>query len=381
MIVLIATDSFKECMSAIQITDIIANSIRQIYPNADIIKKPLSDGGEGFEDIVINNTKGRHIFCKTHNSIGQLSNSPYGVLPDNKTAIIEMAKTCALADIPPFLRNPLNTSTYGVGEQIFHAAKNGYHNIVIGLGDTGTHDMGIGLLQALKFRFYDTNQKLLPPAKGANQLVSIAKIDDSEVPPLIKNCQFTLACDVNNPLLGKNGAARSYAPQKGATPVIVERLEEGAANFANVIKEHTGKDITHIKGSGASGGVGASMSALLSAKIKSGINLVMQYSSIEQNLKEGVDMVITGEGRMDNQSLNGKVPLGISKLCAKYNIPVIAFCGQLGEKTDIQKHFLTIKEISPKNIPISQAIKMAPQNLEVTIKRTIHNLFSTTSSL
>lgn len=376
MIILIASDSYKECMSAIQITDIIASSVHQIYPEAKIIKAPLSDGGEGFEDIIVSNAKGRHIACEAHNSIGKTIKSRYGALPDGKTAIIEMAKTCALADIPLPLRNPLKTSSFGVGEQILHAAQNGYRNIIIGLGDTGTHDMGLGLLQALNFRFYDADQKLLPAARGAKQLIQIAKIDDCAVPSVIKECNFTVAGDVRNTLLGKNGAAYTYAPQKGATPDMVEELECGASNFAKMIKEYMKKDIADIKGGGAAGGVGAAVSGLLSAKIKSGINLAIRYSSIEQHLRNGVDLVITGEGKMDGQSLKGKAPIGMSKLCAKYNTPIIAFCGQLGKSRRLQKHFSAIKEISPRNLTLTEAIRTAPQNLKTAVEKTISEFFA-----
>lgn len=376
MIILIASDSYKECMSAIQITDIIADTVHQIYPKAKIVKTPLSDGGEGFEDIIVGNAKGRHITCKARNSIGKIIKSRYGALPDGQTAIIEMAKTCALADIPLPLRNPLNTSSFGVGEQILHAAQKGFRNIVIGLGDTGTHDMGLGLLQALNFKFYDIHQKILPAAKGAGQLIKIAKIDDCTVPSVIKECNFTIAGDVHNTLLGKSGAAYTYASQKGATPDMVKELENGASNFAQIIKALTGKDIAYIKGGGAAGGVGAAMSGLLSAKIKSGINLAIRYSSIEQHLKNGIDLVITGEGKIDRQSLKGKAPIGISKLCAKYNTPVIAFCGQLEESRCLQKHFYAIKEISPCNMPLSEAIRTAPQNLKKAVEKTISEFFA-----
>ena len=332
----------------------------------------MADGGEGFEDIIVNNSGGQHVFCSASNALGDKIKSQYGLLPNNKTAVIEMAKTSALADIPLDLRNPMNTSTFGMGEQILHAINQEYQNIVIGLGGSGAHDMGLGLLQALGFQFFDSNNNLLPAAQGAKQLTQIAKIDESQVFPIIKNCHYTIACDVVNLLLGECGAAKTYAPQKGATPDMVEQLEKGAANFANVIKKYNGIDVTSLKGGGAAGGVGAAMTALLGAKMQSGIDLVMQYSGIEQDLAQGIDLVITGEGKMDNQSLNGKVPFGIASICSKYNTPVMAFCGRLGKDwQELKKYFVSINEISPKDMELAQAIKNTPQNLQLAVKQAI----------
>ncbi len=369
---LIAIDKFKECLSAVELTDIISDTIYDIYPDAEIIKKPMADGGDGFEDIIINSTKGKHIYCPAHFCTGEIIDSRYGILPDKKTAIIEMAQTCGLNKIPVPLRNPMNTSTFGMGEQILNAIKHNCNNIVIGLGGAGTHDMGLGLLQALGFKFYDNANHLLPPAKGAKQLTQIAKIDDSNVPEAVKKCRYTIACDVDNLLLGEKGAARTYAPQKGATHEMVEVLEIGATNFAQVIKNHTGIDITNLKGSGAAGGVGASMTALLNAKMQPGIDLVIKYSAIEQYLSQGIDLAITGEGKMDNQTLNNKAPWGIANICAEYNVPVMAFCGRLGDNcTELNKYFVSINEISPRNISLAEAIQNTPQNLVKAVKQVV----------
>lgn len=369
---LVAIDKFKECLSAVELTDIISDTIYDIYPDAKIIKKPMADGGDGFEDIIINNTKGKHIYCPAHFCTGEIIDSRYGILTDKKTAIIEMAQTCGLNKIPVSLRNPMNTSTLGTGEQILDAIKHDCNNVIIGLGGTGTHDMGLGLLQALGFTFYDSKNNLLSTAGGAEQLSEIAKIDDSKVPEKVKKCHYTIACDVDNPLLGAKGAAHTYAKQKGATPEMVEQLEKGAANFAKVIKNHVGIDITNLKGSGAAGGVGAAMTALLNTKMQPGIDLVIKYSAIEQDLAQGVDLAITGEGKMDNQSLNGKVPLGVAKICAKYKVPVMAFCGRLENNcVELNKYFTSINEISPRNISLAEAIQNTPQNLVKTVKQVV----------
>ncbi len=372
MKILVAPDSFKECLSAFEISTIIAQTIHQQFPTAQIIQKPMTDGGEGFEDIIISNAKGKHIFCSAHFCTGELIDSQYGILTSEKTAIIEMAKTCALGNIPAYLRNPMNTSTYGMGEQILHALNQGIDNIIIGLGGAGTHDMGLGLLQALGFAFYGYDGRLLEKGSGGKQLLQIARIDSSKVASNIKKVNYTIACDVDNPLLGTTGAAHTYAPQKGATAEMVEQLEKGAANFADVIKKHTGVDVTRLKGGGAAGGVGAALAALLGAKMQSGIDLVMQYSGIEQELQKGIDLVITGEGKMDNLSLNGKVPFGVAKICAKYKIPVMAFCGRLGNNcAELNKYFVSINEISPKDMDLALAIKNTPQNLAKMVKQAV----------
>lgn len=369
---LIAIDKYKECLSAIELTEIIADTVYNIYPDAQIIKKPIADGGDGFEDIIINNVQGRHIHCPAHFCTGEIIKSRYGILPDSKTAIIEMARTCALSNIQKNLRNPMNTSTFGMGEQILDAINQGCNNMVIGLGGAGTHDMGLGLLQALGFEFYDDKNNLLTNAQGAKQLAQIRRIDERKVPEAVKKCHYTIACDVDNLLLGENGAARTYAPQKGATPEMVEAIENGAANFADVIKNHTGIDVTTLKGGGAAGGVGASMTALLGAKMQSGIDLVIKYSDIEQDLAQGVDLAITGEGKMDNQSINGKAPFGVANICSKYDVPVMAFCGRLGDNCDeLNKYFVLINEISPKDISLSKAIKDTPQNLRKAVKEVL----------
>lgn len=376
MHILIATNSYKEALSAIHATNIISDVIKQICPNCLISQQPLSDGGHCFEDILVNSIGGRHILCNTHNAIGNIIKTQYGIAPDNTTAIIEMAKTCALADIPIKYRNPLMTSSFGVGEQIIHAVNNGCNNIIIGLGDTGTHDMGLGLLQALKFEFFDINNTLLPIAKGGNQLNKISRINDINVDTKIKKCKFTIASDVKNSLLGKTGAAQTFAPQKGATSDMVLELEKGALNFSKVLMKHTQKNVTNIAGCGAAGGVGASMLALLNTEMASGIDLIIKHSKIEQKLKNGVDLVITGEGKLDNQSLTGKAPIEISKLCKKYNIPVIAFCGVLDdENNQLSKTFTLIKEISPRNTTKQEALKQASKNLEKAAYSVLKNYF------
>lgn len=333
MKVIIAVDSFKGCLSSSEIAEIVRDGIIKQFKLQDLpekleIKKIyIADGGEGTVEAFVNMTGGQFIKCESNGPLMERINSKYGVLGDGKTAIIDMASTCAITMVSDTQKNPMNTTTFGMGEQIIDALNRGYRSFIIGLGGACTNDGGIGMLQALGYRFKDINNKVLHNGQGGKQLQLIKDIDFEMVDKRLSQCQFIIASDVTNPLYGKNGAAFTYAPQKGATPEMVIELDKGLKNYAGVIKEKLGVDISEIPGSGAAGGIGGGIIAFLNGKMQSGIELILSCSNFEKEL-ENTDLVITGEGQIDCQTLNGKAPYIITRKANKHKIPVIGICGK-----------------------------------------------------
>ncbi|MGL6105271.1 glycerate kinase family protein [Romboutsia sp.] len=324
MKVVISIDSFKGSLSSIEAANAIKTGITNVYNTADIKIMPLADGGEGTVEALVEGMNGEEGIISVTGPINEKVNATYGILKETNTAIIEMAQASGLPLVPTELRNPLNTTTYGVGEIIKEAIDKGCRNFIVGIGGSATNDGGIGMLQALGFEFYDENNNLVGlGGKVLNQIKSI-KIDNRLKE--LDECNFKIACDVNNPLFGTNGAAHIYGPQKGATPEIVEELDRGLINFAEVVKKDLGKDIANIAGVGAAGGLGFAFLAFLNSKLESGIKIILDEIKLEDVIKDA-DIVITGEGRLDNQTAMGKAPIGVAKLAKKYGAKVIAIAG------------------------------------------------------
>ena len=369
MKIIIAVDSFKGCLSSSEIAEIVSQGIieqlkiHSVQEKVEIKKIHIADGGEGTVDAFVNITGGKFIKCQSSGPLMERINSKYGILGDKKTVIIDMASTCALTMVEKEKRNPMNTTTFGMGEQIIDALNRGYRNFIIGLGGACTNDGGIGMLQALGYRFLDINNEILKNGEGGKQLGIIKDIDLKMVDMRLSQCQFIIASDVTNPLYGKNGAAFTYAPQKGATPEMVIELDNGLMNFANVIKEKLGTEISEIPGSGAAGGIGGGIMGFLNGKINSGIELILSYSSYENELKTA-DLVITGEGKIDKQTLNGKAPYIITKKANACGIPVIGICG----KNELLRNDIgmdSIIEISNPNLSLEYNISCARRYLKI----------------
>ena len=324
MKIVISIDSLKGSLSSIEAANAIKKGILNVDNNAEIVIMPLADGGEGTVDALVEGMNGEEQLISVTGPIGEKVTAKYGILKDTNTAIIEMAQASGLPLVPTELRNPLNTTTYGVGEIIKEAIEKGCRNFIVGIGGSATNDGGVGMLQALGFEFYDENDNLLGlGGKVLNQIRSI-KVDNRLKE--LDECSFKIACDVNNPLYGENGAAYIYGPQKGATEEIVKELDKGLMNFAEVVKNDLGKDIANVAGVGAAGGLGFGFLAFLNSKLESGIKIILDEINLEDVVKDA-DIVITGEGRLDNQTAMGKAPIGVAKLAKKYGAKVIAIAG------------------------------------------------------
>lgn len=324
MKIVISIDSLKGSLTSIEAANAIKTGILNVDSNSDVIIMPLADGGEGTVDALVEGMNGEAEIISVTGPVEEKVNAKYGILRDTNTAIIEMAQASGFSLVPPDLRNPLKTTTYGVGEIIKSAIEKGCRNFIVGIGGSATNDAGVGMLQALGYEFYDENNELV--GLGGQVLNKIKSIKiDNRLKELDK-CTFKIACDVTNPLYGENGAAYIYGPQKGATPDIVEELDKGLRNFAQVVQKEIGKDIAHIEGVGAAGGLGFAFLGFLNSKLESGIKIILEEIKLEEVIKDA-DLVITGEGRLDNQTAMGKAPIGVAKLAKKHNVKVIAVAG------------------------------------------------------
>lgn len=324
MRITVSIDSFKGSLSTIQAGEATAEGIRRAYPDAEVLVKPLADGGEGTADAIITALNGEWVDVTVHNPLGDLIQSRYGIIPSSKTAVVEIAAAAGITLISEEERNPLNTTTFGVGEIILDALSRGCRRFIVGLGGSATNDGGVGMLQALGFRFLDCCGKQVP--FGANGLKDIVEIKTDGAVKELADCSFFVACDVKNTLCGENGCSAVYGPQKGATPQMVKEMDNSLKNYAELTEALIPQADASISGTGAAGGLGFAFLAYLNAKLESGIDLLIKETGLEKYI-EGSDIVITGEGRLDGQSCMGKAPVGIARLAKKYDIPVIAFSG------------------------------------------------------
>lgn len=324
---LFASDSFKGTLSSEKIIELLTESANKVFPGCETAGTLIADGGEGTVDAVIAMTKGSLIEVSVHGPLMEETTAVYGKI-NEESAIIEMAAASGLPMVPAELRNPLNTTTYGTGELIKDALDKGFRNISIALGGSATNDGGMGAMAALGVKFLDKDGKEL---KGqGSDLAKVAKVDISGLHPAVKEAAFTVMCDVNNPLTGPDGATYTFGKQKGGTPEILDELEAGMKSYAKVAGEVLGRDIDNLPGAGAAGGLGAAACGFLNATLKSGIETVLDLIDFDRML-EGVDVVVTGEGRIDWQSAFGKVPSGIGMRCKNKGIPAVAIVGGMGK--------------------------------------------------
>lgn len=331
MRILVAMDSFKGSCTSYNAGEAVCRGIKKIVHDATVVNVPVADGGEGTVDAVIVSGHGEKRTCRVTDPLGNKITAQYGVLPSG-TAVIEMSAASGLLLVPKEKRNPMLTTTYGTGEMIKAVLDEGYTSILIGIGGSATNDGGAGMLRALGVSLLDANGKEL--GFGGEQLLKLHKIDMSGIDPRFRNCRITIASDVANPLCGPDGASYMYGPQKGATPEMVNILDTALANYASIIKAQFGIDVANIPGSGAAGGVGTGFLAFTNAKFKMGIEAVLGLINFDKQL-QGTDIVFTGEGRIDEQTAYGKVPVGIAghakQICA---IPVVAIAGGIGKGSE-----------------------------------------------
>ncbi|AKE60157.1 glycerate 2-kinase [Citrobacter farmeri] len=326
MKIVIAPDSYKESLSATEVAQAIEKGFREIFPDAQYVSVPLADGGEGTVEAMIAATHGSAHSALVTGPLGEKVNASWGMSGDGKTAFIEMAAASGLALVPPEKRNPLITTSRGTGELILQALDSGARNIIIGIGGSATNDGGAGMVQALGAKLCDANGTEV--GYGGGSLNSLNTIDVSGLDPRIKHCAIRVACDVTNPLVGELGASRIFGPQKGATEALILELDRNLAHYADIIKKSLGVDVKNVPGAGAAGGMGAALTAFLGAELKSGIEIVTQALNLEEHIHD-CTLVVTGEGRIDSQSIHGKVPVGVANVAKKYHKPVIGIAGSL----------------------------------------------------
>ena len=332
MKIVVAPDSFKGSLTAVEIADAIGQGVKEIFPEAKIIKIPMADGGDGTVQCLVTATGGEILREKVTGPLGDEVLASYGILGGMKTAVIEMAEASGLTLVPENKRNPLITTTYGTGQLIKAALDQGCKKMIIGIGGSATNDGGAGMVQALGVRLLDREGKEI--GFGGGELKKISRIDISNLDNRLSETEVLIASDVSNPLCGPRGAARIYGPQKGATPEIIEELDKSLAHFAETIKRDLNKDVKDMPGAGAAGGLGAGLMAFLDAELKPGIEIMIEIVKLEQAIKD-TDLVITGEGKIDSQTIYGKAPIGVAKIAKKYNVPVIAVAAIISDDADI----------------------------------------------
>lgn len=377
--VVIALDSFKGCLTSAEAEQAAAQGLRTVFPQCEVICLPVADGGEGMLDVLLTATCGKSVFITAHDPLMELRDARYGISGDGQTAFIEMASISGLPLVAIEKRNPMLTTTFGTGELMRDALQRGCRHFIIGLGGSATNDAGLGMLQALGFRFLDKEGKELgitdegaPCGICGRMLRKVSSIDSSRSHPALKEARFTAACDVRNPFHGKEGAAYVFAPQKGADEAMVVELDAGMQHLAEVIGKHTGQAIADVPGAGAAGGMGGGLLAFLNAELKPGIQLLLTALRFAEKA-EGADLIITGEGKADRQTLMGKVPGGILEEARKQRIPVILLAGSIEDTDELNRAgFRGVFSIVPSPISLQQA--MQPEFAQRNIRRAVEQI-------
>lgn len=332
MKIVIAPDSFKGSLSAKAVAENIRVGIERVYKDIDIRCVPMADGGEGTVQSLVDATRGKILNVRVKGPLLKEVDAFYGILGDEKTAVIEMAAASGLPFVAEGQRNPMITTTYGTGELIKHALDMGCREIIIGIGGSATNDGGLGMAKALGVKFLD--HEGMDICHGGGSLSKLHRIDISGIDKRIRDCKITAACDVDNPLCGPRGATYTFGPQKGARGEMLEILDRNLEHYAEVIKSTLNIDIKESPGSGAAGGLGGGLMAFMNVRLQKGIDIVIETVKLEDHIK-GADLVITGEGMIDYQTQYGKTPYGVAKTAKKYNIPVVALVGQIGKDANV----------------------------------------------
>lgn len=326
MKIVIAPDSFKESLSALEVAKCIESGFREIFPDAEYRKLPVADGGEGTVEAMVAATGGETIRVPVTGPLGEQVEAFYGLTGDGGTAVIEMAAASGLALVEPRQRNPLKTTTFGVGELIRAALDRGARRFILGIGGSATNDGGAGMAQALGVRLLDGQGKDL--GFGGGSLDGLSRIDTTALDPRLAQCRIEVACDVDNPLIGPKGASAVFGPQKGATPAMVRQLDANLAHYADIIQRDLGVAVAELPGAGAAGGLGAAMVAYLGADLRPGVDIVTNAVGLEPMVVDA-DLVITGEGRIDSQTIHGKTPIGVARVAKRHGKPVVGIAGCL----------------------------------------------------
>lgn len=368
MRILIAPNAFKGSISAFDAAKAIEEGILRVMPDADCMLLPIADGGDGTAEVLVYALGGRFISSEVINPLGKPISTTFALLNNGLTAMIEMANASGLRLITSEDRNPLIATTYGTGQLLQAALNVGARKLIIGLGGSATVDGGAGMAQALGARLLDAQGDEIGYGGGA--LRDLHTIDASALDSRLRECEIVAACDVDNPLVGKHGAARIFGPQKGATPEMVMQLDANVAHFAHIIQRDLGIDVLPLPGGGAAGGIAAGLIAFCNARLQPGIDLVLDTIGMDQHL-ENADLVITGEGRIDGQTAHGKAPVGVAMRAKRYGIPVVALAGGIGEGADnLYAHGIdAIIPIVSYPMPLEEAMHGAAILLRETSER------------
>jgi glycerate kinase len=329
--IVVAPDSYKGSVSAIGVANAIEKGIHAVFSEAEVLKVPIADGGEGTVEALVAITGGQMVYEEVMGPLGEKLKAYWGILGDGETAIIEMAAASGLPLVPKDRRDPRVTTTYGTGELVKAALDRGLRKIIIGIGGSATNDGGTGLVQALGARFLDAAGNELP--FGGAALAGLAQVDLTGFDKRIDGTEIMVACDVDNPLCGARGASAVYGPQKGATPAMIAELDTALNVYAKVAAKATGKDIANCPGAGAAGGLGAGLLFFTGARLRPGVDIVLEAAGFAEMLKTA-SLVVTGEGRTDFQTAYGKAPVGVAKLAKQWNVPVVCLAGGLGSGAD-----------------------------------------------
>ncbi|HFK1531281.1 TPA: glycerate kinase [Bacillus cereus] len=367
MKVVIASDSYKESLKAIEVCEAIERGFRAIFPNAKYVKIPIGDGGEGTVESLVDATGGRIISISVTGPLRESVQAFYGVSKDKKTAFIEMAAASGLQHVPVEKRNPLITTTKGTGELILHALNQGAEYIILGLGGSATNDGGAGMLAALGVRFINDKGEVIDPSGGT--LHSLVAIDFSQMDPRLKGVKIEAACDVDNPLVGMQGASFVFGRQKGANVEMMKELDENLKHYANILKRYVSSDVSEIPGAGAAGGMGAAVISVLKGDLRRGIEIVLDYTNFDKHI-EDADLIITGEGRIDEQTAYGKAPVGVAGRAKRFSVPVIAIGGSVSSDYSAvyEKGIDAVFSITTRPMTLEEAYRVVEENIEMTTK-------------
>lgn len=367
MKIVIAPDSYKESMSAQDVAAQIEKGFRDVFPDACYVKLPVADGGEGTVEAMVAATNGRIVNVKVTGPLGDNIAAFFGLSGDEKTAFIEMAAASGLEQVPAQQRNPLLTTSYGTGELIRCALDHGVEHCIIGIGGSATNDGGAGMAQALGAKLLDASGSQI--GFGGGELDKLVSIDIGELDARIKKCRFEVACDVTNPLTGEQGASAIFGPQKGATDQMIELLDNALGHYAEVIRHDLDTDVEQVPGAGAAGGMGAALLAFCGADLRQGIEIVTEALGLDEIVRDA-SLVITGEGRIDSQTIHGKVPIGVARVAKRYDKPVIGIAGSLTADVGVvHEHGLdAVFSVLYHICSLEEALDNAAENVRMTAR-------------
>src|SRR5512137_1242855 len=368
MRVVVAPDSYKGSLSALQVAEAMERGVKAVFPDAEVRKVPIADGGEGTVEALVAATHGTVRHAEVRGPLGEAVRAAWGVLGDGETAVIEMAAASGLPLVPRDRRDPRITTTHGTGELIRAALDAGLRRVIVGIGGSATNDGGTGMARALGVRLLDAAGADLP--EGGAALARLARIDVRHLDPRLADARVIVACDVDNPLTGPRGASAVYGPQKGASPEMVAELDAALRRFAEVAREATGRDVASQPGAGAAGGLGAGLLFFTPARLRPGVEIVLETTHFDEVVR-GADLVLTGEGRTDAQTAMGKAPVGVAAAARRHGVPVVCLSGGLGEGADeVLAHGIdALAAVSPGPMPLEEAMARGEALIEAAAAR------------